>query len=75
MGFAPEAVDLIARLVRWHLVLAETATTRDPDDPATVELITEARRDRRGARPAARALRGGRQGDLAEGLVRRGAPA
>lgn len=40
MGFEPDAVDLIARLVRWHLLLAETATTRDPDDPATVELIT-----------------------------------
>ncbi len=36
MGFEEEAVTRIARLVRWHLLLAETATTRDPDDPATV---------------------------------------
>lgn len=39
MGFDPEAVELIAGLVRWHLLLSETATTRDPDDPATVELV------------------------------------
>jgi [protein-PII] uridylyltransferase len=39
MGFDPDAVELIARLVRWHLLLSETATTRDPDDPATVELL------------------------------------
>ena len=39
MGFEPSAVDLVARLVRWHLLLAETATTRDPDDPATVEVL------------------------------------
>ncbi len=39
MGFEPSAVELIARLVRWHLLLSETATTRDPDDPATVDRV------------------------------------
>ena len=42
MGFEPDAVDLIATLVRWHLLLASLATTRDPDDPATVrELVSK----------------------------------
>ena len=40
MGFDPDSVALIARLVRWHLLLAQTATSRDPDDPATVEAVT-----------------------------------
>ena len=41
MGFEASSVELVAQLVRWHLLLAETATTRDPDDPATIELVTE----------------------------------
>ena len=41
LGFEPDAVDRIATLVRWHLLLAETATTRDPEDPATVALLVD----------------------------------
>ena len=39
MGFDSDAVELVGTLVRWHLLLAETATTRDPDDPATIEHV------------------------------------
>ena len=41
MGFDAPAVETIGTLVRWHLLLAETATTRDPDDPATLDVLVE----------------------------------
>ena len=41
MGFDEHTVDLVGTLVRWHLLLAETATTRDPDDPATTQLLVD----------------------------------
>jgi [protein-PII] uridylyltransferase len=39
MGFDEAGVELVARLVRWHLLLSQTATTRDPEDPATVGTV------------------------------------
>lgn len=41
MGFVDADAEQVARLVRWHLLLAETATTWDLDDPATVAHVLE----------------------------------
>ena len=46
IGFDQREVDLIGDLVRWHLLLPETATTRDPDDPATLALVVAKVADR-----------------------------
>ncbi len=46
IGFDTREVGLIGALVRWHLLLPETATTRDPDEPATIELVTSRVGDR-----------------------------
>ena len=46
MGLPDADVALVARLVRHHLLLSEAATTRDPDDPATMRLVTSAVGDR-----------------------------
>ena len=68
MGFDAREVDLVGGLVRWHLLLAEVATTRDLEDPATVGVRRRADPRRRDARPARGAHRGRRPGHLPEGV-------
>ncbi len=40
MGFSPADVHSIVALVRHHLLLPDTATRRDPDDPKTLAIVT-----------------------------------
>jgi [protein-PII] uridylyltransferase len=42
MGFQTDDAALVGRLVRHHLLLIETATTRDLADPATAASVAEA---------------------------------
>ncbi|MFI2379270.1 [protein-PII] uridylyltransferase [Streptomyces sp. NPDC018964] len=42
IGFDADDVTVIATLVRHHLLLVETATRRDLEDPATVRAVAEA---------------------------------
>jgi [protein-PII] uridylyltransferase len=42
MGFSEHDAQLIAGMARHHLLLPDTATRRDLDDPSTVRLVVEA---------------------------------
>ena len=42
MGFAPADVAVLVDLVRQHLLLPDTATRRDLDDPTTIERVARA---------------------------------
>ena len=41
IGFGAADTETVATLVRHHLLLVETATRRDPDDPGTVRSVAE----------------------------------
>ncbi|GAA2726296.1 [protein-PII] uridylyltransferase [Actinocorallia aurantiaca] len=42
LGFPPEDVDILERVVLHHLLLPDTATRRDLDDPLTIETAAKA---------------------------------
>ena len=47
LGFEPQDCDVLVQMVKHHLLLPETATRRDLDDPATVQAVADALADER----------------------------
>jgi len=41
LGFDDDECDVVGTLVRQHLLLAQTATSRDPDDPVTLAHVAD----------------------------------
>ena len=42
LGFSPDDTETLVNLCRYHLLLSETATRRDLDDPQTIATVAEA---------------------------------
>ncbi|WP_131748894.1 [protein-PII] uridylyltransferase [Frankia sp. Cppng1_Ct_nod] len=42
LGLPPEDADVLVTMVRYHLLLPDSATRRDIDDPATIEAVARA---------------------------------
>jgi [protein-PII] uridylyltransferase len=42
LGLRPDDVTMVSGLARHHLLLPDTATRRDLDDPATIRIVTDA---------------------------------
>ena len=70
----PEDVATIVTMVRLHLLLPDTATRRDLDDPATAREVADEVGDRAHPRAAGRHGRGRQPGHRPLGLGRAGRP-
>ena len=68
MGFPPDDVEVLVDLVRHHLLLPDTATRRDLDDPTTIARVARRRGQSHDAAPAGGADRGRQPRHRAFGL-------
>lgn len=76
LGLWPSDIDILSKVVRYHLLLPHTATRRDLQDPGTIDAVATALGGDGGARAARRARRGrfaghraGRVGDWKASLI------